>query len=139
MAEETEQPEQAAPAAPAAPPQKSREEILRDPAVATAVADLSDAIKDARDFAGEITLIADRARIREVAEAFKRDGYTYCVGVTGVDYSKFAGHTGERFAVVYHLYSFSKNKRVRLKVFTTEGLPVPSVSSVWKTANWHER
>ena len=139
MAEETEQPEQAVPAPVAAPPQRSREEILRDPLVAAAVSQLSDAVVNAREFAGEITLIIDRARIREVAEAFKRDGFRYCVDVTGVDYSKYAGHTGERFAVAYHLYSFDKNKRVRLKVFTSDGLPVPSVSSVWKTANWHER
>jgi hypothetical protein len=37
------------------------------------------------------------------------------------------------------LYSFRKNKRVRLKVATDEETPVPSVSSVWRTANWHER
>jgi hypothetical protein len=28
---------------------------------------------------------------------------------------------------------------VRLRVWTDEATPVPSVTSVWKTANWHER
>jgi hypothetical protein len=28
---------------------------------------------------------------------------------------------------------------VRLRVWTAEGEPVPSVTTVWKTANWHER
>jgi hypothetical protein len=41
--------------------------------------------------------------------------------------------------VSYTLYSFAKNARVRLRVWTDEKTPVPSVTSVWKTANWHER
>ena len=57
----------------------------------------------------------------------------------GVDYSKFPNHTGPRFSVAYTLYSFQKNARVRLRVWTDENEPVPSVTSVWKTANWHER
>lgn len=140
MAEETEQSSATAPGAePAVPKGRSREEILRDPAVAGVAEVLGEAIRDAREFANELTLIVDRARIREVCEAFKSDGYTYLVDVTGVDYSKFPGHTGDRFAVTYHLYSFQKNKRIRLKVFAPDGAPVPSVTPVWKTANWHER
>jgi hypothetical protein len=37
------------------------------------------------------------------------------------------------------MYSFRKNNRVRLRVFTDEETAIPSVTSVWKTANWHER
>src|SRR6185503_12445389 len=59
--------------------------------------------------------------------------------LAGVDYSKFPNHTGPRFGVTYMLYSFQKNARVRLRVWTDEKTPVPSVTSVWKTANWHER
>ena len=140
MAEETEESSAAAPGAePAVPKERTREEILRDPAVSAVSNGLGDAILQAREFANELTLTVDRQRIREVCEAFKRDGYTYLVDVTGVDYSKFPGHTGDRFGVTYHLYSFQKNKRIRLKVFTPDGTPVPSVTSIWKTANWHER
>lgn len=144
MAEETEQPgsvpaETVAPAPPPAPVARSREEILRDPSVAGVASQFGDAIRETREFADQITLVIDRTRIREVTEAFKRDGYGYLVDLTGVDYSKFPGYAGDRFAVAYHLYDFKKNKRIRLKVFAAEGTPVPSVSSVWKTANWHER
>jgi NADH-quinone oxidoreductase subunit C len=42
--------------------------------------------------------------------------------------------------VVYHLYSVSYNSRLRLKVRVPDRDPiVPSVASVWSTANWHER
>ena len=46
-----------------------------------------------------------------------------------------------RFAVVYHLLSVSQNYRLRLKMFTGENNPpiVPSLVSVWNSANWFER
>jgi len=47
----------------------------------------------------------------------------------------------KRFAAVYHLLSISNNQRLRLRVFAPEDeLPVvPSVISVWSSANWYER
>jgi NADH-quinone oxidoreductase subunit C len=125
------------PPAPAAPAGRTLDEIRRDPLVAGATARVNGAITAAKEFAGEITLTVDPARLVEVARAFKDDGWNYLVDLAGVDYSKYPGHTGPRFGVAYVLYSFSKNQRVRLRAFTDEKLP--SVCSVWKTANWHER
>ena len=118
-------------------PTRSAEEIKGDPLVAAAVAHVRDAITDAKEFAGEITLNVTTDRIREVASAFKEDGFNYLVDLTGVDYSKYPGWAGARYGVAYMLYSFRKNARIRLKVFS-DGV-VPSVTAVWKTANWHER
>ncbi|HYC58491.1 MAG TPA: NADH-quinone oxidoreductase subunit C [Thermoanaerobaculia bacterium] len=132
-------PPPAAAPAPAGPPARSVEEIRRDPLVASAASRVGDAITGAREMVGEITLFVDRDRIVEVCRAFKSDGYVYLVDLCGVDYSKFPNHTGPRFSVAYTLYSFQKNARVRLRVWTAENEPVPSVTSVWKTANWHER
>ena len=127
------------PAAPAAPPKRSAEDIKRDPLVAAAVSRVSSAIADAKEFANEITLVVDRDRIVDVARAFKDDGFNYLVDLTGADYSKYPAHAGPRFGISYTLYSFRKNQRVRLRVWATEDTTVPSVTSVWKTANWHER
>lgn len=124
---------------PAAPQGRSVDEIKRDPLVAAAVSRVDDAVLGAKEFAGEITLFFDRDRIVEVARAFKDAGFVYLVDLTGVDYSKYPGHTGLRFSVAYTLYSFQKNARVRLRVWTDEKWPVPSVTTVWRTANWHER
>jgi len=120
-----------------ASPARTADEIKRDPLVAAAVARAGDAITDAKEFAGEITLTVARDRIREVAEAFKEEGFNYLVDLTGVDYSKYPGWTGVRYGVAYMLYSFRKNARIRLKVFTDGA--IPTVTTVWKTANWHER
>ena len=47
----------------------------------------------------------------------------------------------KRFAAVYHLLSITHNRRVRIRVYAPEDdLPVvPSVISVWKSADWYER
>lgn len=135
--------EETTPAAPAAKEPvaagRSAAEIFGDPLVAAAVASDRDAFLDAKEFAGEITLTVRREKIREVCAAFKADSFNYLVDLCGVDYSTYPGWTGERFGVTYHLYSFPKNNRVRLKVTVADGGAVPSVSPVWKTANWHER
>ncbi|MFN2238204.1 MAG: NADH-quinone oxidoreductase subunit C [Thermoanaerobaculia bacterium] len=124
----------------AAPVSRTTDEILADQVVAAAVQPLREAILEATEFAGEITLVVERRRVREVAASFKSAGYTYLVDLTGVDYSAYPGHSGDlRFGVVYHLYSFEKNVRIRLKVRVADGVKVPSVTSVWKTANWCER
>jgi len=121
----------------AVPPVRTAEEIRRDPLVAATVSRLSDAITDAKELVGEVTLFVATDRITDVCRAFKEDGFNYLVDLSGVDYSKYPGHSGPRFGVSYILYSFQKNQRVRLRIFTDEH--VPSVTSVWKTANWHER
>ena len=139
MTEVPEQPSTPAPAAPAAPAARSIDEIKRDPLVARACERAGDAIISAKEFAGEISLTVARDRIVEVARAFREDGFNYLVDLSGVDYSKYPAWTGDQFGVSYTLYSFTKNNRVRLKVTTDENTPIPSVTSVWKTANWHER
>ena len=47
----------------------------------------------------------------------------------------------KRFAAVYHLLSIASNRRLRVRVFAPDdGLPVvPSVISIWNSANWYER
>jgi NADH-quinone oxidoreductase subunit C len=119
------------------PAARSADDIKRDPLIAGPVAHLGDAITDAKEFAGEITLTVAKDRIIEVAQTFKDDGFTYLVDLAGLDYSKYPGWSGPRYGVAYMLYSFRKNKRIRLKVLTSDS--VPTVSTVWKTANWHER
>ena len=85
---------------------------------------------------GELTLIAERERIVEVMTALRdRFGFQQLIDVCGADYLDRA----ERFEVVYHLLSLSRNVRVRVKVATDEVKPVPSVVSVYPSAGWFER
>lgn len=60
--------------------------------------------------------------------------------LTAVDFSAYPGDSGPRFEVVYNLISIVYRHRIRLKVRAPEEDPrVDSVSSIWQTANWHER
>ncbi len=47
----------------------------------------------------------------------------------------------ERFAVVYHLLSISRNQRLRIRVFAPDDeFPVvASVHDIWNSASWYER
>ena len=61
--------------------------------------------------------------------------YTFLTDETAVDYPK----REKRFDIIYHLYSFQRNDRLRLRVQVSDGETVPSVTGVWITANWLER
>ena len=61
--------------------------------------------------------------------------FDYLVDLIAVDYPK----KDERFEVVYVLYSFSRNDRVRVKVRVKDGESVESAVGVYLTADWLER
>jgi NADH:ubiquinone oxidoreductase subunit C len=46
----------------------------------------------------------------------------------------------KRFSVNYHLLALREGApRIRVQVWIDDGVAVPSVISVWPTADWHER
>ncbi|MGA2148157.1 MAG: NADH-quinone oxidoreductase subunit C [Bryobacteraceae bacterium] len=63
------------------------------------------------------------------------DDFDYLVDITAVDWPK----KPERFELVYILYSFSRNQRVRLKTSIPDGHRPPTAVGVHRTANWLER
>jgi len=88
---------------------------------------------------GDDTALVRRERIVEIL-IFLRDDpdlrFEFMMDLTGVDY------LGEepRFEVVYHLYSFEKKHRVRIKARIPEEDPViDSAVSVWPGIDWYER
>lgn len=85
---------------------------------------------------GELTLAAPRERIVEVLTTLRDQfGFQQLLDLCGVDYPD----RKERFEVVYHLLSMTRNARLRVKVSTDETQPVPSVISAYPAANWFER
>ena len=46
---------------------------------------------------------------------------------------------GKIYGVAYNLFSTTKNHYLEVRVETEEGKSIPSVVSLWQTANWHER
>ena len=88
---------------------------------------------------GDWTVIVAAPRLLDVARYLRDESgarFDYCSDVTAVDWPARAG---ERFDVVYCLYSTGLRTRVRIKTRVADGDAVPSVSGIWAAANWLER
>ncbi len=108
----------------------------RDGIVDEVAAALGTALIEAKEAVGEVSLTVRRESIVEVCETLRdRFEYQQLMEIAGVDYPGRA----ERFEVVYHLLSLTRNHRIRVRVSTDEDNPVPSVTGLWPVAGWLER
>ena len=94
----------------------------------------------------ELTVVVgaqDYFRVAEILRDHAACRFEQMIDLCGVDYSTYKDEPqqGLRFCVVVHLLSVSLNQRVRLKVFAPDDdFPVvPSITSLWTSANWFER
>jgi NADH-quinone oxidoreductase subunit C len=124
---------------------------------------------ETKDAYGETTLVVDPARLVEACLHLRdEEGFNFLADVSPADYLGWgekgvAGYIGtaggrdlnapgsqgfakrpepkpKRFSVSYHLLALAERpRRVRVQVWVDDGEPVPSVVSVWPTADWHER
>jgi len=87
---------------------------------------------------GWVEVKVPRERWLSIAQTLRDDerlGFDYLSLISAVDYKE------KGFQVVYHLLSLMANKKLVVKVDAPErdNPVVPSVVSVWPTANFHER
>ena len=95
-------------------------------------------LSDPVEFRGEVTLfLHDAQLIKDVCAYAKADlGFNYLVDLSSVD----EGDQSPRFTLVYELYGYTHRCHLRIKTAVSEEDPIlPTVCSVWRTANWHER
>jgi NADH-quinone oxidoreductase subunit C len=89
---------------------------------------------------GEITFFLRREHLVEVARILRDDPalrFELCSSVSGVDYGVDAP---QRLHSVYHLTSMTYRRRIRLEVAVdVDDAHIPSVVSVYPTADWQER
>ncbi len=94
-------------------------------------------IREASTYLGQNYLMVDPALLSEILLLMCQDeGFDYCVDITAVHYPK---REKAEFDVVYVLYSFAQNTRVRVKTQIADGATLPSAVPIWETANWLER
>ena len=93
-------------------------------------------IREASSYLGQNYLVVEPAIVFELLQIL-RDGeqFDYCVDITAVHYPQ----REKQFDLLWILYSFSKNERIRLKIMMADGESVPSAVPIWATANWLER
>jgi len=100
-------------------------------------AQFGEAIGDASEFIGQLSVHVDGQRVVEICNFLKDDSassFNYLSDLTCVHYPD---RRQTPFEIVYNLFSIENNERVRLKAATKES--IESVTSVWPAANWLER
>jgi NADH-quinone oxidoreductase subunit C len=89
---------------------------------------------------GEVTFFVSREALLDVARTLRDEPglrFEICHSVSGVH---FPGDTGRELHAVHHLLSITHKRRIRLEVACPDDDPhMPSVTSVWPSADWHER
>ena len=99
---------------------------------------LPDAVLEITEFAGERILHVKGQDILKVLTELKDYGFNFLADLTAIDNLTLGGF--ERFAVSYHLLSHKTTERATVKAYISEEKPsLPSVESLWKTADWQER
>ena len=96
------------------------------------------AVVDEYEAYGELTVEIATERLLDVARmlAGSPSSFRLLSDVTCADFPDAHG----RFRLAYQLYSLESGARVRLRVWAGAQDPeVDSVTSIWPTANWHER
>jgi NADH-quinone oxidoreductase subunit C len=130
----------AAAAAPKAPPPPKAPPVAPTPwegeLPARLKAKFGAAVLESSTFLGQNYFVVEAARIEEICFFLRDDEqYNMLADLTAVDYPK----KDKRFEVVYQLYSFPKNERLRVKAAVAESEPISTVVKVWIAANWLER
>ncbi len=97
------------------------------------------AVAEVLEFRGETTVVVPREHLRRATEFLSTEPslhFSFLSDITTLDRFPLE----PRFEVNYHLLSIDRRERLRLKVRVAGAdCVVPSVTSVWPTANWHER
>jgi NADH-quinone oxidoreductase subunit C len=85
---------------------------------------------------GQNYMVVDRSLIPEILQVLRNEEqFDYCVDLTAVHYPQ----REKQFDVVWVLYSFPRNERIRVTTRIAEGETVPSSVPIWATTNWLER
>jgi NADH-quinone oxidoreductase subunit C len=87
-------------------------------------------------YAGQNYLVVDRSLIPEILHVLRNEEqFDYCVDITAVHYPA----REKQFDVIWVLYSFARNERIRVKTQILDGATLPSSVPIWTGANWLER
>jgi NADH-quinone oxidoreductase subunit C len=91
---------------------------------------------EAWTYLGQNYLQVDRSLIPNLLKILcDEEQFDYCVDITALHYPK----RERQFDIVWILYSFARNERMRVKTQIADGEHIPSAVSIWPTANWLER
>jgi len=99
----------------------------------------SDKILDISTFRGDLNVVIKPGDVIEICRFLKTEPdlkFNFLSCITAADY---LGKREIRFEVVYILFSIPNRKRIILKTRVNEGEEIPTLASLWRTADWQER
>jgi len=111
----------------------------------TGLADLlGDKLSGIEERLGELTVVVKAAGMLDTLTLLRDSaGFEQMIDLCGMDYSTYGDGAweGQRFAIVYHLLSVTRNERLRVRIFAEQDdFPMlESVTGIWSCANWYER
>ncbi|HKR10867.1 MAG TPA: NADH-quinone oxidoreductase subunit C [Pyrinomonadaceae bacterium] len=121
-------------------PIESLEETAPSPVVAALQREHPEWVSDVIAAFGEITVVVPREHLAAACTFLKTSPETKFDFLSDVCGADRGPEEEPRFEVNYHLFSTSIYHRLRVKVvLNEEDTHVPTVTGIWKTANWHER
>jgi NADH-quinone oxidoreductase subunit C len=129
-------PKAAAPTGPPDPPPPP--DAIAPAFIATLLAAVPGSVSSVSYWVGDWTIVVPVSQLLAAARHLHDAtdaSFDLCSDVTATDWPPRA----ERFDLLYCLYSTRHRHRVRVKVNAREHEPVPSVTSIWPSANWLER
>ncbi len=92
---------------------------------------------------GEAVAVLRKDKLHDVLAYLNQNSDCLCealLDLCGVDYLSQLKPGEARFEVVYQLYSYQHNHRLRLRVkIPAEDMTLPSATDLWVGANWFER
>lgn len=90
--------------------------------------------------AGDETVVVTPEAVHDVLAYLKEEqAFNYLMDVTTVDYLTYPTPKRARFEVVYHLFSLTTKRRIRVKTPAELGGSVPTATDLWAGADWFER
>ena len=93
-------------------------------------------IREANTYLGQNYFVVDSSIVPSVLQILRNEeAFDYCVDLTAVHYPK----NEKQFELIWVLYSFAANERIRVKTSIADGESFPSSVSIWPTTNWLER
>ena len=103
-----------------------------------------DAVLATHEHLGQKTATIEKSRIRDVLGFLRTEpglAFDFLVDLGGADGQRLTWPDWHgRFNVVYHLRSLASGAEVRIKAAVPEeDLHVPTVTDMWRSANWAER
>ncbi len=120
------------------PPASS--ETAPSPVVAALQREHQEWVSEVINAFGETTIVVPPQHLVAVATFLKTSPETRFDFLSDICGADRGPEEDPRFEVNYHLFSTTIHHRVRLKIVLSEDdLHVPTVTTVWRTANWHER